>query len=184
MDDTKKRKLPGEPSDWPEYGDFVNDLHADWNGSGRATVLVAGAMLDTLLRRLLMAFMVDAPAASKLLGSETGGGNAPLGTFSARITAAHALGLISDREARCADQVRDIRNVFAHRLGARLTDPSIRDRIQHLAEQFDLPTMHDPEVDAREKLSNAVLVMGHMFIFRLEEVRSRRCIPLIPAIDL
>lgn len=44
-------------------------------------------------------------------------GNGPLSTFSSKIKLTYRLGLISREEARTLDQIRNIRNRFAHSLG-------------------------------------------------------------------
>jgi DNA-binding MltR family transcriptional regulator len=53
------------------------------------------------------------------------GGNPALGSFSNRMAAAFALGLISEREYKMADTLRQIRNEFAHRIVVRYTDEKI-----------------------------------------------------------
>jgi len=63
----------------------------------------------------------------------------PLGTFAARIDAAHAFGLVTDSERRDLDLIRQIRNAFAHVSLGSLADisfnqPSVRTRCLQLAE--------------------------------------------------
>ena len=63
----------------------------------------------------------------------------PLATFSARIDAAHAFGLITDSERRDLDLIRQIRNAFAHVSLGSLADisfnlPAVRTRCLQLAE--------------------------------------------------
>lgn len=65
---------------------------------------------EECLGRLLLAFMRNVKTAKELIE----GFNAPLGSFSARTKAAHALGLLSTGQLRDLEHLRRIRNVFAH----------------------------------------------------------------------
>lgn len=76
----------------------------------RGLVLTLSAFAEEALGELLAAFMRTGNAADALLT----GFNAPLGTFSARIKASFALGLITDRQHENFDRLRKIRNEFAH----------------------------------------------------------------------
>ena len=69
-----------------EFMAFLDDLNAE---SERGQVLISAAMIDDLLLRTLAAFLIEGGSADKLLS----GFNAPLGTLSARIELAAALGL-------------------------------------------------------------------------------------------
>ena len=72
--------------------------------------------MDFKLYELLKAFMIDAEKkVSELIGSEKNS-NAPLATFSARIKACYCLGLISEKTRHDLDIIRNIRNLFAHKL--------------------------------------------------------------------
>lgn len=91
--------------------------------SHRGAVLIAGAHADNVLRFLLQTAALDASSATELLDHA----NAPLGAFSARIVAAHAFGLISDRLRRNLDQLREARNYCAHHvLGVDFDDQKLR----------------------------------------------------------
>jgi hypothetical protein len=79
--------------------------------SDRGAALVGAALLDTRLERLLISHMIPGEGSNKLVC----GGNAPLGTFSARISTCVALGLITSIERHDLNLVRSIRNEFAHR---------------------------------------------------------------------
>lgn len=72
--------------------------------------------------------MIEAKSAKDLID----GANAPLGTFSARIKATHALGLIRDREHKDLELMRHIRNQFAHNMFATFSDAAISDRCKQL----------------------------------------------------
>jgi hypothetical protein len=97
--------------------------------SDRACALMVAAYLEDELQRLLKAYFVDDPKAVGKLFDPMG----PLGTFSATITMAYALGLIGPNVRHDLDLIRRIRNDFAH-LSESLTfeTPSIRDRCKDL----------------------------------------------------
>jgi mannitol operon repressor len=79
--------------------------------SDRGAALVGAALLDARLERLLLAHMLPGKAATNLIR----GRNAPLGTFSARISMCYVLGLITSAEKHDLNLIREIRNEFAHR---------------------------------------------------------------------
>jgi hypothetical protein len=76
----------------------------------RGLVLSLSAFAEDALGSLLKAFMIPSEAASQLLE----GFNAPLGTFSARIKASYAFGLITKDQFHDLERLRKIRNEFAH----------------------------------------------------------------------
>ncbi|WP_375257487.1 hypothetical protein [Citreimonas sp.] len=96
--------------------------------SDRGVVLVTASMLEDVLERLLLARLVEGREAEKLL---TGFG-APLGTFSAKIAAARAVGVISEQWRRELDLLRDIRNRLAHEVTVTLGDGPILNKCNEL----------------------------------------------------
>jgi len=76
----------------------------------RGLVLSLAAFAEEILGALLKAFFVPSDAATQLLE----GFNAPLGTFSARIKAAYALGLVTKDQFLDLERLRKVRNDFAH----------------------------------------------------------------------
>lgn len=76
----------------------------------RGLVLSLSAFAEEALGELVLAFLRDNKSSRDLFA----GFNAPLGTFSARIKAAHALGLIDDEQFTDFECLRKIRNAFAH----------------------------------------------------------------------
>ena len=99
--------VPSSGTDWSSEAHRLFGQESD-----RGAALVVSAMLEVALEQLLEARLV-APTSMKrdILKS---GAQAPLGTFSAKIDAAHQLGLISQYFARDLHFVRKIRNEFAH----------------------------------------------------------------------
>ncbi|WP_412066391.1 MltR family transcriptional regulator [Rhizobium sp. SYY.PMSO] len=96
----------------------------------RALVLSIAAFSEDCLGRLLLAFMRDVKAAKELVE----GFNAPLGTFSARIKACHAMGLLSDIQFADFEHIRKIRNEFAHNWdGINFAKPAIASRLAQIA---------------------------------------------------
>lgn len=76
----------------------------------RGLILSLAAFAEEALGRLIEAFMLPVQASKDLLT----GFNAPLGTFSSRIKASYALGLINEEQFRDLEYLRKMRNEFAH----------------------------------------------------------------------
>ena len=95
-------KNPFEASN--RLGEITQDLDE------RGLVLTLAAFAEEALKDLLSAFMLTGKASDDLLE----GFNAPLGTFSARIKAATAFGLLTPRQQENLERLRRIRNEFAH----------------------------------------------------------------------
>jgi mannitol operon repressor len=102
-----------------DFAAFLEDFNKE---TERGAALAAAAFLDELLQRTLAAFLLSTETAFDLLE----GFNAPLGTLSARIAAAHAMGLISEIERRECDLVRKIRNEFAHKVKMSFDDDRVK----------------------------------------------------------
>lgn len=90
-----------------ELGHFLNKLNKE---SDRGAVLISGTILDERLKNILSSFLLNHKTSEELLE----GFNAPLGTFSARISACFALGLIQKNEFDELNLIQKIRNEFAH----------------------------------------------------------------------
>lgn len=76
----------------------------------RGLVLSLAAFAEESLGELISTFMRPVDSTKRLLD----GFNAPLGTFSSRIQAAYALGLISKEQYCDLEHLRKIRNEFSH----------------------------------------------------------------------
>jgi len=70
---------------------------------------------------MIRAFFLENEGAEKLLS----GFNAPLGTFSSRIAGASALGLLTDKEFKQLNLIREVRNEFAHKIIVKFTDSRV-----------------------------------------------------------
>jgi hypothetical protein len=117
--------------------------------TGRSVGLVLAESLNEALYKLLERRMVASSAPGLL---EDRG---PLATFSSRIDASHAFGLISDRERRDLNLIRRIRNDFAHvsmtTLPMSFDTEAVRNRCIELTE---LPGDYVAVVRARRLLSS------------------------------
>ena len=114
--------------EYPNLKEFLPFLDVHNAESPRGSVLVACSFLDEQLGRIIDAFLVEDSKKELLLG----GFNAPIGTFSSRITMAHSLGLISDEERSDCDTLRKIRNEFAHNHRAGFEDQKLIDLCKNL----------------------------------------------------
>jgi len=89
--------------------------------SDRAVAIVGPAFLDTLLREVLINFLVDDEREVERLLQPEG----PLGTYGSRVTACYCLGLIGEIVKSDLRLVGKIRNRFAHDLYADFSDAQI-----------------------------------------------------------
>lgn len=124
--------------------------------SDRGAVLISSGFAEQLLRDILLAFMQEKPQSIDLLD----GGNAPLGTFSSRIAACYALGLISDWEHQDLTLMRRIRNDFAHDIHTSFETPSIIDRCRQLhgkAPDYDSDKLGEVRVSPSGQFRSAAL---------------------------
>lgn len=90
-----------------QFGAFLASFNKE---SDRGAALVIASMLDERLEQILSASLIKSSATKDLIT----GFNAPLGTFSARASAAAALGLIQENEFQEITLIRKIRNEFGH----------------------------------------------------------------------
>lgn len=86
---------------------LAKELH---NLDERGLILSLAAFAEDTLGTLLKAFLLQNNATKQLLE----GFNAPLGTFSSRIKATYALGLITKEQYDDLEHLRKIRNDFSH----------------------------------------------------------------------
>jgi len=108
------------------FGQINRLMHLTRDEDERGLVLSVAAFSEDCLGRLLTAHLREGKAASDLIE----GFNAPLGTFSARIKAGYAIGLLSDEQYRDLEFLRKIRNEFAHNWeGCSFEKPNIKDWI-------------------------------------------------------
>ena len=144
---------------------FLDDLNKE---SERGAVLIASAYIEDQLSQIIAAFLIESVCRKQLLE----GFNAPLGTFSARATAAEALGLISEEEYCDLTSIRKIRNEFAH--SHRATFSNVRvvqmcGNLKHSAKDYG-----GVVVDARAQFTTAAVALILQFTNRPQYVSRKR----------
>jgi DNA-binding MltR family transcriptional regulator len=111
-------------------------IHTLMDESDRGCVLAGAAYLDDEVELLLRdAFLKPDEAIKKCIDPLLKGGNAPLGSFWAKIKVACAMGLISPTLHDALDKVRELRNAFAHKAGpVSLSDERVAPILNRLEE--------------------------------------------------
>lgn len=127
--------------------------------------LVAKELLDALLERLLVHYLVDDPGESRSFLQET--------SFISRTRLCYLLGLLSPEEMQDLYIVERIRNEFARALGERsFEDDDIRDLVDALqtARQFrEHPASLGFSRDPRMRFNSAVHILARYLNFRTHE---------------
>lgn len=169
--------LPGEN----ELNDFLDEFQRE---TQRAAPVLGAAYLDAVLEKLLRdSFATDLGRIDKLFD----GGAGPLGTFSAKIRTAYALGLLTKEDADDLHLVRRIRNRFAH-APHRLNFET--QQIHEWCENFECnrerfeaePDLEDYPRDPRSLFDFAVALMAYYLIRRIQN--ATRTTPARPPLHL
>jgi mannitol operon repressor len=174
MDDEPKRddgKPPGLLETHPHLADFMSFLEDFNRETERGAALAAAAMIDDLLQRILVAFLIENEGAKALMR----GVNAPLGTFAAKTAAAHSLGLITDTEHADCMLIRKIRNEFAHKVRMSFKDDEIKKLCARLA--FSAKDYGHVVVDTRGKFTTAAVAVILNLTNRPHYVREKKLTP-------
>ena len=109
--------------------------------SDRSVAIVGPAYLDTLLREMLINFLVpDEREVSRLMQPD-----GPLGTYGGRVTACYCLGLIGPKIKTDLRLVGKIRNKFAHDLRASFADSDVSSWCQALEWHKELMMSAPPD---------------------------------------
>jgi mannitol operon repressor len=153
---------------YPNLKDFVPYVEELNKESSRGKVLVSTGYLEQMLEEILRAFMLEVKTVDDLFE----GGNAPLGTFSSRAKMCHALGPISDDEFHDIDQIRRIRNHFAHRISASFSEPTIIDRCNLL--RHKAPAFSEVRVPPEGQFTSAATGMLLNMVNRAAYVADKR----------
>lgn len=122
--------------------------------SDRGITLIIAAHIETCLRRILEAVLIESSETTSLFE----GPYAPFGSLSGKTQAAFVMGLITKSERNRIDAVRGVRNVFAHEANANFSHPKImkicnkpevnggrmvlRDEFLHMASNVVLPLLY------------------------------------------
>ena len=132
------RRLEESHPHLKDFGEFLDEFNDE---TERGAALAAAAFLDELLDRAISALLIDNDGQKSLRA----GFNAPLGTFSARIAACYAMGLISEGEYRECELIRKVRNEFAHRVKMSFENDKVRslcDRLTFAIKEADGVKLH------------------------------------------
>jgi len=129
-----------------EFAEFLAELNEE---TDRGAALIAAAMIDDLLGRCISSFLIEHVDVESLLE----GFNAPLGTLSARVLAAFALGLLSESEYTECQILRKVRNAFAHGIHVSFDDQKIKDLCSNL--KMCAMDYGDIHVDARGRFTTS-----------------------------
>jgi mannitol operon repressor len=97
--------------------------------SDRAAAVVSGGVLEEILQRMIISFLMPHSNVSKSMFE----GLAPLSTFAAKIDISYHLGLINELEYEDLTLIKKIRNQFAHTIkSVNFETDSIKDRCLQL----------------------------------------------------
>lgn len=100
---------------------FADDLVAE---SDRSAAIMASALVEQALYQMLVCSLADWGEATRRAWFE--GPNAPFRSFSAKIAFAHAIGILGPTTTELLNTIRNVRNVFAHRvLPLDFTNPAV-----------------------------------------------------------
>ena len=151
-----------------DLSQFLDELNKE---SDRGLALVGAAFIDEKLSNTLKSYFCEVDATDKLLS----GANAPLGTFSSRIEACFALGLIDEFEYREINLIRKIRNVFGHSIhGMIFKDEKIKGLCSSL--KSDLPEGANYSItDSRFRFKNAIVCIALRIYYRPDWVKLNQC---------
>ncbi|MGA9265487.1 MAG: transcriptional regulator [Rhodomicrobium sp.] len=156
----------------PHLAEFYPFLHELNHESDRGSVLICCSYIEDLLRESLRSFFLAQLEADNLLE----GFNAPLGSLSARATAAYCCGLISEREFTEIKYLRKIRNEFAHNKTASFEDNRIADLCRNLT--FCVPDKEgEPPLWPQGKFVTAAVSLIANLTNRPHYVSEHRCPP-------
>lgn len=153
----------------PEYKDLADFLKEFNDESDRGAVLTAGSYLDERLGEIISAFLIESRDAAELID----GFNAPLGTFSSRIKAAFAMGLIQKNEYEELNTIRKIRNEFGHSWkGVSFESQNIKDLCKNLP--WLGPAELESSSNERVRFNFAVAILLIDFMWRVRLVQQER----------
>ncbi|WP_200286722.1 MltR family transcriptional regulator [Pantoea ananatis] len=149
-----------------KLGLFLKEFNQE---SDRGAALLAASMLDESLQKIIESCLISNSSAKQLIS----GFNAPLGTFSARLKAAHALGLIMDHEFNEIDLIRKIRNEFGHGwMDVSFESQKIKNSLDKLPWLGPNDVMQSP----KSKFSFAVSIILMDLLYRARLVKKDRVV--------
>ena len=162
----------------PHLKDFLLFLDKLREESPRGMVLISCGFLEEQLRQVLLSFFAE----NKQHAGLVDGGSAPIGTFSARIATCHALTLINDDERHDLDQLRKIRNEFAHSMQASFDLQNIKDRCSNLrlkAHDYSFEELGEVIVSSQGQFTTAATALILNLVNRPHYVSQQRRRPTV-----
>jgi hypothetical protein len=133
-----------------DIGKHIRELSGQ---NDRLIAIIGGSLVEANLQRLLKAKMPNGHGA--LFDP-----NQALSTFSAKIDLSYALGLIDKNIKRNADYMRDIRNVFAHRIAPTSFRTDEIATVCRLLKLGKFEDRKDADTNMRKRFLYAVIVTG------------------------
>ncbi|MGA3288572.1 MAG: transcriptional regulator [Bacteroidota bacterium] len=147
-----------------QYSEFLNIFNTE---SERGAALTAAAFLDQRLLEVLQAFLADTNELENLLEGQ----NAPLGSFSSRISACYCLSLIDESEFKDINIIRRIRNEFGHKWsGVTFRSQKVNDLCMNLSWQG--PEELEKDTNARGRFNFAVAILLANLLWRVRIVQK------------
>jgi mannitol operon repressor len=160
----------GYNSDTKEFTDFLGEFNKE---SDRGAVLASAAYIDSLLAETLRSFLIDNKSAADMVDEYPGA----MSSFSSRILACHAMGLISDDERTECNIIRKVRNEFAHHARKSLAEKDIESFCSSL--KFIIkPVANDPPPNTRMRFTSSAVELISRFMKRPKAVEALRLKPL------
>lgn len=154
---------------------FSNFLNYFQKESDRGTALIGAAMVESRLNRILEYCLVQD---TKVKDSLLNGGNAPLGTFSAKNKICYSFGFITKKEYDEINQIRQIRNKFAHELmEMTFSDSPVKDFCLNL--NAETPDDYKKEKKYRDLYINSVILTSMALWYRPEYINKLQPIKTI-----
>jgi hypothetical protein len=161
----------------PELGDEAENMNLaiHLTESDRGCALIAGSLAENSLQYIIRvrAFQLRQNEIDEIFGYE-----APLGSFSAKVKVAHALGMIDNDLRSDFDRIREIRNAFAHsRVSITFRTPCV----MRACEGFIAPLQNTPQEHiekvgaARVAYVNTCYLLAHVSTLTMQDYsRGRR----------
>jgi mannitol operon repressor len=142
------------------FSGFLKEFQGE---TDRGAALVGAALVDNRLERLLKNHFIDCKQSIDILS----GGSSPLGSFSARANIAYCLGLITEIEYKEIENIRKVRNEFAHKVhGLTFLDQKINAICQNLLANTPDGKRFDSE--PRQLYINSVILTSLALWYRPE----------------
>lgn len=145
MKNPKKPKAPRQVSD--EHDEFFKQFHRQ---DDRSAVILAGALIDMMLGELLRKSLLPSLKDNDPLLGERG----VLASFYAKSVLSYRLGLIDDNMLRAINVIRDIRNIYAHRL--EYSDLTAEPYASKISEAYTLFCWYEPFVSTAKEIFGPV----------------------------